>query len=55
MGEPALHQVRHKLAKSGEAPHEPLDILDIPDLAYFSDSRDFVRICFNAMLGDDVP
>jgi hypothetical protein len=43
------------LAKSSEAPCESLDILDIPDLAYFGDSRDFVRIFFNAMLGDDVP
>jgi hypothetical protein len=43
------------LAWSGEAPHELLDILDILDLAYFSNSRDFVRTCFNATLGDDVP
>jgi hypothetical protein len=43
------------LATSGDAPHEPLDILAIPDLAYFGDSRDFVRVCFNVALGDDVP
>jgi hypothetical protein len=43
------------LAKSSEAPHELLDILDIPDLAYFADSRDFVRICFGVTLGDDLP
>jgi hypothetical protein len=52
---PALPQARHKSTKSGEAPHEPLDILGISDLAYFSDSQDFVRICFNATVGDDVP
>jgi hypothetical protein len=54
MGEPALPHVRHKLAKNGEVPHEPLEILDIPDLAYFGDSQDFERICFDAALGDDV-
>jgi hypothetical protein len=32
-----------------------LVILDVPDVAYFSDGRDFVRVCFDAMLGDDVP
>jgi hypothetical protein len=35
-----LPQARHKSAKSGEAPHELLDILYIPDLTYFGDSRD---------------
>jgi hypothetical protein len=32
-----------------------LDVLDIHDLAYFSDGRDFVMVCFDATLGDDVP
>jgi hypothetical protein len=27
----------HKMTKVGEASLEPLDILDIPDLAYFGD------------------
>jgi hypothetical protein len=45
----------HKMTEVGEASHEPLDILDIPDLAYFGDGQDLVMICFNAVLGDDVP
>jgi hypothetical protein len=38
-----------------EASHKPLGILDITDLAYFSDGWDLVGVCFNATLGDDVP
>jgi hypothetical protein len=43
------------MTDGGEAFHEPLDILDILDLAYFGDGRDLVRICFDVVLGDDVP
>jgi hypothetical protein len=43
------------MTKDHEASQKSLDILDIPNLAYFSDGRDLVRICFNAVLGDDVP
>jgi hypothetical protein len=32
-----------------------LDILDVPDLAYFRDGQDLVRVCFDVGLGDDVP
>jgi hypothetical protein len=38
-----------------EASHKPLGILDILDLAYFSNGRDLVRFRFNAVLGDNVP
>jgi hypothetical protein len=38
-----------------EAPHKSLNAFDTPDLAYFGNGRDLVRICFNASLGDDVP
>jgi hypothetical protein len=31
------------------------DVFDTPDLDYFGNGRDLVRICLNAMLGDDVP
>jgi hypothetical protein len=43
------------MAEGGEASHEPLYILDIPDLAYLGNGRDLIKICFNAALGDDVP
>jgi hypothetical protein len=43
------------MAKGHEAPHKPLNVFDTPDLAYFGNGRDLVRIGFNAMLGDDVP
>jgi hypothetical protein len=32
-----------------------LDVLDIPNLVYFSDGRDLVGVCLDAMLGDDLP
>jgi hypothetical protein len=38
-----------------EASHEPLDILDILDLAHFSDGWDLIGVHFDAALGDDVP
>jgi hypothetical protein len=43
------------MAKGCEAPHEPLDILDIPNLVYFSDGQDFVGVRLDAAFGDDVP
>jgi hypothetical protein len=43
------------MAEGRKASHEPLDVLDIPNLAYFSDGWDFVRVCFDAALGDDAP
>jgi hypothetical protein len=43
------------MAEGCEASHELLDVLDVPDLSYFSDGRDFVRVYFDATLGDDVP
>jgi hypothetical protein len=43
------------MAEGREASHEPLDVLDIPDLAYFSDGRYLVGVRFDAMLGDEVP
>jgi hypothetical protein len=32
-----------------------LDVLDIVDLAYLINGQDLVGVCFDAMLGDDVP
>jgi hypothetical protein len=32
-----------------------LNILDVADLAYFSDGRNLVGVHFDVMLGDDVP
>jgi hypothetical protein len=43
------------VVESREASHEPLNIHDVPDLAYFSDSQNFVKVCFVAALSDDVP
>jgi hypothetical protein len=48
-------QPGHKTAEGREAPHEPLDVLDIPDLVYFSNGRDLVGLHLDAALGDDVP
>jgi hypothetical protein len=54
-GEPAFPQLGHKATKGHEASHEPLNMLDVPDLAYFSDGRNLVGVCFEAALGNDVP
>ncbi len=53
--EPTFTQPGHKTVEGREAPFEQLDILDIPDLVYFSDGRDLVRVYLDAALGDDVP
>jgi hypothetical protein len=41
------------VAEGREASHKPLGTLDTFDLAYSSDDRDLVRVCFNVVLGDD--
>jgi hypothetical protein len=53
----SLHspQRRHEATEGREASHEPLNVLNVPDLAYFSDCRNLVGVHFDAMLGDDVP
>jgi hypothetical protein len=38
-----------------ESSHEPLNVLAIPDLAYFSDGRNLIGVHFVVALGDDVP
>jgi hypothetical protein len=48
-------QPRHEAAECHEASHEPLDVLDTPDLAYLSDGRDLVGVGFDATLGDNGP
>jgi hypothetical protein len=48
-------QSGHKMVEGSDAHHKPLNAFDTPDLAYFSNGRDLVRICFNATLGEDVP
>jgi hypothetical protein len=53
--EPALPQLGHEAAEGYETPHESLNVLDISDLAHFSDGQDLVRVCFDAVLSDDVP
>jgi hypothetical protein len=42
------------MAEGREAPHESLNNLNIIDWSHFGDGRDFVRICFDAVLEDDV-
>jgi hypothetical protein len=36
------------MAEGCEAPHESLDILDIPDLVNFVDGQDLVGVCLDA-------
>jgi hypothetical protein len=48
-----LPQLGYELAEGREASHKPLDVLDIPDLAFFRDGQNLVRVCLNAALGDD--
>jgi hypothetical protein len=55
IGEPAFPQPGHEMVEGREASHELLDVLDIPDLANFCDSRDLVGVHFDAVLRDDVP
>jgi hypothetical protein len=38
-----------------EASHELLNVLDIPDLDYFSDGKNLIGVRFDTALGDDVP
>jgi hypothetical protein len=45
----------HESAEGYEASHKPLDVLDSPDLAHFSDGRYLVGIGLDAMIGDDIP
>jgi hypothetical protein len=49
-GEPAFPQLGHKATKGHEASHEPLNMLDVPDLTYFSDGRNLVGVCFEVAL-----
>jgi hypothetical protein len=52
--ETCVPPTEHDAVDGLEASHEPLNILDIPDLAYFGDGRHLIRVHFDAMLGDDV-
>jgi hypothetical protein len=45
----------HEVAEGYKASHELLNVLDVPDLAYFSDGRNLVGVRFDTALGDDVP
>jgi hypothetical protein len=45
----------HEVAEGHEVPHEPLNVLDVPNLIHFGDGRNLVRVCFDASLDDDVP
>jgi hypothetical protein len=43
------------MTEGHEASNEPLDVLDIPDLAYFNTGRDLIGVLFDVALGDDGP
>jgi hypothetical protein len=43
------------MAKGYEAPHESLNVLNVPDLSHISDGRDLIIVRFDVALGDDVP
>jgi hypothetical protein len=45
----------HEVAEGREVLHEPLNVLDVPNLIHFGDGRNLVRVCFDASLDDDVP
>jgi hypothetical protein len=45
----------HEVAEGREVPHEPLNVLDVPNLIHFGDGRNLIRVCFDASLDDDVP
>jgi hypothetical protein len=55
-GDPVLlPQPGHKVAEGSEAPHEPLNVFNVPDLAHFGNGQNLVGVYFNAALGDDDP
>jgi hypothetical protein len=41
--------------ESCEAPHEPLHIFNVPDMAHFSDGRNLVKVRIDAALDAVVP
>jgi hypothetical protein len=43
------------MAEGCKASQKLLDILDVPDLAYFIDGQDLVGVCFDTALGNYVP
>jgi hypothetical protein len=49
-----LPQSGHKIAEGHRASHEPLNILDVPDLAYFSDGQNLIGVCFVATLSEEL-
>jgi hypothetical protein len=44
----------HEVAEGREASHEPLNILDVLDLAYFFYGQNLIGVHFDAAHGDDV-
>jgi hypothetical protein len=42
-------------AEGYEIAHEPLNIIDVPDLAHFGNDQNIVGVCLDAALSDDVP
>jgi hypothetical protein len=48
-------QPGHEAAEGCEAHHEMLNIFNVPNLVHFSDVQNLVRVCYDVMLGDDVP
>jgi hypothetical protein len=44
----------HEVPEGREASHEPLNILDVLDLAYFCDGQNLIGVHFVAAHGDDV-
>jgi hypothetical protein len=43
----------HEAVEGREASHEPLNILDVLDLAYFCDGQNPIGVHFDAAHGDD--
>jgi hypothetical protein len=54
-GDPTFPQLEHEVVEGHKASHGPLNVLDVPELAYFSDGRDLVGVHFDVVLSDDVP
>jgi hypothetical protein len=50
-----LPQPGHKAAEGCEASYEPLNVLDVTDLAYLSDGQNLVGVHLDVTLSDDVP
>jgi hypothetical protein len=55
IGGPTFPQLGHETAEGCEAPHESLNVFNIPDLTHFGDGQNLVRVGFDVALSDVVP